>query len=287
MTRVKDMELYSEEGIKYIRKKYGFHNTKSLGQNFLADKGVIDSIIEAASIDPEDLVIEIGPGLGVLTQREAELAKKVYAIELDRDLIPILNDLLKSYDNVEIIHGDILKTDVKALIEGAGCEKTRIVGNLPYYITTPIIMQLLEKKVGAESITIMLQKEVAERITAEPGGRTYGALSVAVQYYAEVVTVAQAPSHMFVPAPKVDSTVLRLDIRKNPAVEVKDEEFFFKVVKAAFGQRRKTLINSISGGGFNKDKVKEVFEKIGMEGNRRAETLSLEEFADLADGLME
>ena len=281
------MELYSEEGIKYIRKKYGFHNTKSLGQNFLADKGVIDSIIEAANIDPEDLVIEIGPGLGVLTQREAEQAKKVYAIELDRDLIPILNDLLKPYDNVEIIHGDILKTDVKALIEGSGCEKTRIIGNLPYYITTPIIMQLLEKKVGAESITIMRQKEVAERITAEPGGRTYGALSVAVQYYAEVVTVAQVPSHMFVPPPKVDSTVLRLDIREKPAVEVKDEEFFFKVVKAAFGQRRKTLINSLSGGGFNKDKVKECFEKIGMEGTRRAETLSLEEFAALSDGLME
>ena len=281
------MELYSEEGIKYIRKKYGFHNTKSLGQNFLADKGVIDSIIEASDIGPEDLVIEIGPGLGVLTQREAQLAKKVYAIELDRDLIPILKDVLGIYDNVEIIHGDILKTDVRALIEGSGCERARIIGNLPYYITTPIIMDLLENRVGAESITIMLQKEVAERITASPGSRIYGALSVAVQYYAEVVTVAQASKEMFVPPPKVDSTVLRLDIRKEPAVKVEDESLFFKVVKAGFGQRRKTLLNALTGAGFDKERIKECLEKTGIENTRRAETLSLEEFALISDGLGE
>ena len=281
------MELYSQEGIKYIRKKYGFHNTKSLGQNFLADKGVIDSIIEASGIGSEDLVIEIGPGLGVLTQREAQLARKVYAIELDRDLIPILKDVLSIYDNVEIIHGDILKTDVRALIEGSGCEKARIIGNLPYYITTPIIMDLLENRVGAESITIMLQKEVAERITASPGSRIYGALSVAVQFYAEVVTVAQATKEMFVPPPKVDSTVLRLDIRKEPAVKVKDEKLFFKIVKAGFGQRRKTLLNSLTGAGFDKEAIKDGLEKIGIDSGRRAETLSLEEFAAISDALGE
>ena len=284
---MRPIELHSKEGINYIRKKYGFHNTKSLGQNFLADRGVIEAIVNAAEIQPSDLVIEIGPGLGVLTVLEAEQAGKVFAIELDRDLIPILHDLLSPFPNVEIIHADILKTDIPALIERADCSGVKIIGNLPYYITTPIIMYLLENKIPADSITIMLQKEVAERIMASPGSRTYGALSVAVQYYADVKHIIDVPSHMFVPAPKVDSTVLRLDLRDKPPIEVKDEKFFFNIVKAGFGQRRKTLLNSLSGAGIapNKETLKLCLKQSGIDGTRRAETLSLEEFARLADAL--
>ncbi len=275
--------LYTKAGIDYIRKKYGFKNSKSLGQNFLADESVIDAIIDAAEIGPEDFVVEIGPGLGVLTAKEARRAGKVCAVELDRALIPILRDLFGGFPNVEIRNEDILKVDLMALIADAGMAHTKIIGNLPYYITTPILMALLEKRVPAESITVMMQKEVADRVTAPPGGRTYGALSVACQYYARVREVVQVPKEAFVPAPKVDSTVLRLDLRQEPAVKVADEALFFRLVKAGFAQRRKTLLNSLTGAGFGKETIKAALQAAGIDPVRRAETLSLEDFGRLTD----
>ncbi len=278
------MELYSEKTINEIKRNHGFRNSKSLGQNFLAEKEIIDSIIDAADISGDDFVVEIGPGFGVLTAEAAAKAAKVCAIELDERLIPILGKLQKSYPNIEVINNDVLKVDIDKLISERGFEKAKIIGNLPYYITTPIIMSLLENRVAAESITIMMQKEVAERIVSPPGSRIYGALSVAVQYYCEVETVVDVPSTCFVPQPKVDSAVLKLIPRENPPVSLIDEGMFFKCVKAGFGMRRKTLLNSLQGAGFPKDDVIFVLEKAGIDSKRRAETLSLDEFASLSNG---
>lgn len=278
------MKLYAPSTIKIIKEKYGFRLSKSLGQNFLTDKNIIDKIIDASDITSDDLVIEIGPGIGVLTAEAAEKAKKVIAIEIDKNLIPILNDTLAEYDNVEIINDDVLKVDLNQIIKQANCKKVRIIGNLPYYITTPIIMGILEKGIHADSITIMMQKEVAERIKASPGGKTYGALSVAVQYYCTVENVAIVPKEVFVPVPKVDSAVLRLNIRKDKPVSLLDERMFFKCIKAGFGQRRKTLQNSLMTlGDISKEQVKASLESVGIDGIRRAETLSLEEFAKMAN----
>ncbi len=280
------MKLYAPSTIREIKDKYGFKLSKSLGQNFLTDKNVIDKIIEATEITDEDLVIEIGPGIGVLTAEAAQLAKKVAAIEIDRNLIPILQDTLQDFDNVEIINQDVLKTDLNGLIRDANCRRTRIIGNLPYYITTPIIMGLLESHVKADSITIMMQKEVADRIKAQPGSKTYGALSAAVQYYCTVSTVAMVPKEVFFPAPKVDSAVLRLDIREQKPVELYNEELFFKCIKAGFGQRRKTLLNSLSQlNDFSKDEIRKALESAGVDEKRRAETLSLDEFAAVSNTL--
>lgn len=284
------MKLYAPTTINEIKNKHGFKLSKSLGQNFLTDKNIIDKIIEKSMIGKQDLVIEIGPGIGVLTAAAAEEAGKVIAIEIDRNLIPILKETLSEYDNIEVINKDILKTDLKEILEqnkeinGQKVERVRIVGNLPYYITTPIIMKILEDRVPADSITIMLQKEVADRIKAGPGSKTYGALSVAVQYYCTVSHVANAPKEIFIPQPKVDSTVIRLDIRKERPVLLYSEEAFFAVVKAGFGQRRKTLLNSLTGVyGLTKDQVAAVMITAGIDPIRRAETLSLEEFAALAN----
>ena len=284
------MKLYAPTTINEIKNKHGFKLSKSLGQNFLTDKNIIDKIIEKSMIGKQDLVIEIGPGIGVLTAAAAEEAGKVIAIEIDRNLIPILKETLSEYDNIEVINKDILKTDLKEILEqnkeinGQKVERVRIVGNLPYYITTPIIMKILEDRVPADSITIMLQKEVADRIKAGPGSKTYGALSVAVQYYCTVSHVANAPKEIFIPQPKVDSTVIRLDIRKERPVLLHSEEAFFAVVKAGFGQRRKTLLNSLTGVyGLTKDQVAAVMITAGIDPIRRAETLSLEEFAALAN----
>ncbi len=279
------LELYSPAVISHIRKKYGFHNAKSLGQNFLTDKGVIDAIIAATDIGSGDLVIEIGPGFGVLTREEAPLAKKVCAIELDRRLLPVLGETLAEFDNVEIINQDVLQTDLNGIIDASGCEKTKIIGNLPYYITTPILMALLEGGVRAESVTVMMQKEVAERVLAEPGGRIYGALSVAVRYYSEAELVCEVPKESFLPAPKVDSAVVKLTIRKEKPVELADETLFFSCIKAGFGQRRKTLLNSLTGTGFGKAEIEAALETAGIAANRRAETLSVEEFAAVANAL--
>lgn len=280
------MKLYAPSTIREIKDKYGFKLSKSLGQNFLTDKHIIDKIIDATEITDEDFVIEIGPGIGVLTAEAAQLAKKVTAVEIDRNLIPILRDTLQEFDNVEIINEDVLKADLNAIIAAAGCRKTKIIGNLPYYITTPIIMGLLESHVEADSITIMMQKEVADRIKAEPGIKAYGALSAAVQYYCTVTTVATVPKEVFFPAPKVDSAVLRLDIRKEKPVELLDEPLFFRCIKAGFGQRRKTLSNSLSQlGDFTKEEIKTCLADTGIDEKRRAETLSLSEFAMIANYL--
>lgn len=287
------MKLYSPATIKDIRERYGFRLTKSLGQNFLTDKNIIDNIIEASNIGENDLVIEIGPGIGVITKEAAAKAGSVIAVEIDKNLIPILQETLADETNVKIINRDILKTDLTAVIEEEKknfpqMESVRIIGNLPYYITTPIIMKLLEDGVLADSITVMMQKEVADRIKAAPGNKERGALSVAVQYYCQVVKVTDVPKEVFVPAPKVDSTVLRLDIRKEKPVELKDDKLFFKAVKSGFAQRRKTLLNSLaSGTGLGKDKIGQILEEAGIDPGRRAETLDIDEFAKIANGMFE
>jgi len=278
------MKLYAPSTIREIKDKYGFKLSKSLGQNFLTDKNIIDKIIDATDITDEDLVIEIGPGVGVLTYEAAQQAKKVIAVEIDKNLIPILKDTLSEFDNVEVINQDVLKTDLNQIIDESGCRGAKIIGNLPYYITTPIIMGILENHTRADSITIMMQKEVADRIKSGPGTKAYGALSVAVQYYCEVETVAIVPKEVFFPAPKVDSAVLKLNIRKEKPVELVDENMFFRCIKAGFGQRRKTLSNSLMGlGDVTKEQVKACLENLGIEEKRRAETLSLEEFANIAN----
>lgn len=286
------MKLYSPATINELKKKYGFRLSKSLGQNFLTDKNIIDKIIEKSMIGKEDLVIEIGPGIGVLTAAAAEAAGKVIAVEIDRNLIPILKETLSEYDNIEIINSDVLKTDFREILEqnreidGQKIGGIKILGNLPYYITTPIIMKILEDRVPADSITIMLQKEVADRIKAGPGTKAYGALSVAVQYYCTVAHVVNAPKEIFVPQPKVDSTVIRLDIRKEKAVRLNDEAVFFAVVKAGFGQRRKTLLNSLTGVlGLSKEEIASILEAASIDPVRRAETLSLDEFAALSNAI--
>lgn len=280
------MKLYAPSTIRNIKEKYGFKLSKSLGQNFLTDKNIIDKIINESFISDMDLVVEIGPGIGVLTAEAAEVAKQVVAIEIDKSLIPILSETLSGYDNVDIVNKDVLKTDINEIINKYSCKSTKIIGNLPYYITTPIIMKILEDGVLADSITIMMQKEVADRIKAEPGNKTYGALSVAVQYYCKVETIAIVPKEVFIPQPKVDSAVLRLDIRKERPVDLLDEKMFFACIKAGFGQRRKTLQNSLMGvPGVTKEIVKEGLALAGIDGTRRAETLSLEEFAKLANEL--
>ena len=280
------MKLYAPSTIRDIKERYGFKLSKSLGQNFLTDKNIIDRIVESAGIGPGDLVIEIGPGIGVITREAAESAKKVIAVEIDKNLIPILEETLGDCSNVEIVNQDILKTDVNELIRGCkeGFSGVKIIGNLPYYITTPIIMKLLEDGVKADSITIMMQKEVADRIKASPGTKAYGALSVAVQYYCTVEAVVNVPKDVFVPQPKVDSTVLRLSIREEKTVELADRDVFFRCVKAGFGQRRKTLLNSLMGvENITKEAVSQALESAGIDPTRRAETLNLEEFAKLSN----
>lgn len=282
------MDLHSPSTIRNIKNAYNFKLSKSLGQNFITDGNVLRQIIEGAEIGPDDLVIEIGPGIGVLTAEAAEIAAKVIAIEIDKALIPILADTLSGFNNIEVINKDILETDLRALIsdardKGEFLGKVRIVGNLPYYITTPIVMKILEDAVPVDSITIMMQKEVADRIRSSPGTKAYGALSVVVQYYCEVSKVASVPKEAFIPRPKVDSTVLNLKPLKEK-IEISNEKDFFSCVKAAFAQRRKTLLNSLSGAGnMEKDFVKEILAGADIDPSRRAETLSIEEFGNLAN----
>ena len=283
------MDLYSPSTIRDIRERYGFQLSKSLGQNFITDRNVIGKIIEGAGIGEDDLVIEIGPGIGVLTAEAAQAAAKVIAIEIDSNLIPILEETLAGFDNIEIINRDILKTDLNEIIEeqaaaGAFSGAVRIIGNLPYYITTPIIMKVFESGVKADSVTVMMQKEVADRIKAGPGSKTYGAISVTVQYYCDVEHVATVPKEVFVPRPKVDSAVLNFIIRKEKPAELKSEKVFFDCIKAGFGKRRKTLLNSLTGVcGLEKEDINEVLGEAAIEPTRRAETLSIEEFATIAN----
>ena len=278
------MKLYEPSTIKKIREEYGFRFSKSLGQNYLTDKNIIDEIVDGAGIGQEDTVLEIGPGIGVITYEAAQLAKKVIAVEIDKSLLPILAETLSEYDNVKVINEDILKLDINKLIEDEGMENVKIMGNLPYYITTPIIMKILEEGVKASSITIMMQKEVADRIKAGPGTKAYGALSVAVQYYCTVDKVASVPRSVFVPQPNVDSVVLRLNIRSEKAVKLDNEKLFFDCVKAGFGQRRKTLLNSLQKvNGVDKNIVMQSLASAGIDESRRAETLTIEEFALIAN----
>lgn len=279
---------YSRPSASAIKKIYGFKNAKSLGQNFLHDGRVIDAIVSGSGIGPEDLVIEIGPGMGVLTSAAAEAAGRVVAVEIDSRLIPLLRDMLAGYDNIRILNEDIMKTDLSALIrdnlDTAGEGAVRIIGNIPYYITTPILMKLLEDRVEAETITLMMQKEVADRIEAEPGSRTYGALSVAVGYYCEVTHIADVPKDCFSPPPKVDSAVIRLDRRVSPPAAVSNEALFFETVKAGFGKRRKTLVNALTGmRNLTKETARDLLEQAGIDPSRRAETLSIPEFASVAN----
>ncbi len=281
------MDLTSPRVIKDIAERFGFGFSKGLGQNFLLDAGVLDKIADAAEID--EGVLEIGPGFGVLTKRLCEEGKKVVSVEIDKRLIPILDFTLSEFDNVKIVEKDILKTDVKELIKTEfGDAKISVAANLPYYITTPIITRLIEEKLPLKNIVVMVQKEVAERICAKPGKKDYGAISVMCQYYTNPRLVTIVPAGSFYPAPKVDSAVLCMEVCEEPNIKVQDEKMFFKVVKAAFSQRRKTLLNCLSSG-FSADKqtISGILENIGIEPSVRGEKLGLAEFARIADAFSE
>ncbi|MGE5630155.1 MAG: 16S rRNA (adenine(1518)-N(6)/adenine(1519)-N(6))-dimethyltransferase RsmA [Caulobacteraceae bacterium] len=286
MITMKDVSISSTT--RELIKRHDFRIAKKFGQNFLVDESVLKGIIEASELSQADCVLEIGPGMGVMTQILSQKAGRVLAVEIDKALIPILKVTLFGCENVSIINDDILKLDLKNTFkEYFGDVPVKVVANLPYYITTPIIMKLLEERLNLRSITIMVQKEVGERLAAAPGGKDYGALTVAVQYYCVPHKVLVVPSDAFIPQPEVESMVVRLDIREKPPVPVKDEKLFFRVVKASFGQRRKTLLNALSSGnlGVSKDVIRELLSKNGIEESRRGETLSLEEFAKIEDDL--
>lgn len=281
--------LASPRVIKEILSEYEFRFSKSLGQNFLIDEGALAGILSGADISEDDCVLEIGPGFGTLTQRLCGAAKKVVCVEIDKTVIPILEENLKDFDNFEIINDDVMKIGIKSLAEEKfGTENVKVAANLPYYITTPIIMMLLESKAKFKSITVMVQKEVAKRLCASEGTKDFGAISLAVQYFCNANYLFDVPNTSFMPPPKVTSTVVRLDLLDKPRVSVKKEEMFFKTVKASFAQRRKTLLNALSNAGFSgfsKAEISEILKNIGIDEKRRGETLSIDEFALLADAL--
>lgn len=272
-----------------ILQKYHFNFQKKYGQNFLIDTGVLDRIITAAEITKEDCVLEIGPGIGTMTQYLAERAGEVVAVEIDQNLIPILKETLAAYDNVTVIQDDILKVDVRKIVEEKnGGKPIKVVANLPYYITTPIIMGLFEKHIPLKSITIMVQKEVAERMQVGPGTKDYGALSLAVQYYAKPEIVANVPPNCFIPRPNVGSAVIRLTRYEEPPVKTGNEEKMFALIRASFNQRRKTLVNGLTNApvlGLTKEQVTEALEQMGLPATIRGEALTLEQFASLSDKL--
>ena len=272
-----------------ILQKYHFNFQKKYGQNFLIDTGVLDRIITAAEITKEDCVLEIGPGIGTMTQYLAERAGEVVAVEIDQNLIPILKETLAAYDNVTVIQDDILKVDVRKIVEEKnGGKPIKVVANLPYYITTPIIMGLFEKHIPLKSITIMVQKEVAERMQVGPGTKDYGALSLAVQYYAKPEIVANVPPNCFIPRPNVGSAVIRLTRYEEPPVKTGNEEKMFALIRASFNQRRKTLVNGLTNApvlGLTKEQVTETLEQMGLPATIRGEALTLEQFASLSDKL--
>ncbi len=281
--------LANVQVVKEILAESGFKFSKSLGQNFLIDETVLDKMIENGGIDKNVNVLEIGPGFGTLTQKLCQNAKKVVAIEIDTTVIPILTENTKDFDNLKIINQDVMKTDLKSLIEEEfGDEPVKVAANLPYYITTPIIMMLLEQELKVEDIIIMIQKEVADRIAAKPSTKDYGALTVAVNFYSEAEVIVNVPPSSFIPQPKVSSSVIKLKVRETPPIEVNNKKDYFKVVKAAFGQRRKTLLNALSNSGITgmgKDEISSALESVGINGLRRGETLSLQEFADISNKL--
>ena len=286
---MKEPTLGNPQNTIAVLQKYNFVFQKKFGQNFLIDTHVLDKIIRSAEITKDDFVLEIGPGIGTMTQYLACAAGKVVAVEIDRDLIPILEDTLEGYDNVTVINDDVLKVDIAKLAEEQnGGKPIKVVANLPYYITTPIIMGLFEKRVPVKSITVMVQKEVADRMQTGPGSKDYGALSLAVQYYAKPYIVANVPPNCFMPRPKVGSAVIRLDRFEKPPVEVKDENQMFRIIRASFNQRRKTLANGLRNSAeldFTKEKIEKAIETLGKGPSVRGEALTLEEFAKLSDAL--
>jgi len=274
-----------------VLQRYNFNFQKKFGQNFLIDGHVIEKIIAAAGIGKDDVVLEIGPGIGTLTQRLCEAAGDVVAVEIDRNLIPILTgDTCKDYANLQIVSGDIMKTDIPELLRPFGKRPVKVVANLPYYITTPILMKLLEDRLPIESITVMVQKEVAERMETGPGTKDYGALSLAVQYYSEPYLAANVPANCFMPRPNVGSAVIRLTVHEEPPVQVKDERHMFALIRASFNQRRKTLVNGIGNAAelpYSKEQVAAALTKLGISETVRGEALTLSEFAALSDALQE
>ncbi len=282
------MNIYEET--KFIMKKYGITANKKLGQNFLIDDNAIDAIVDSSKISKEDLVIEIGPGLGTLTKPLLESAGKVICIELDTRMIEILEDRFKLYDNFELINNDVLKVDLNKLISENKHETikhAKVVANLPYYITTPIIMKLLEERLDIESITVMIQKEVADRLVAKPGEVNTGAITYAINYYTKPSRIYEVDKTSFIPAPEVNSTIIKLDVLKTPSVKVENEELMFKIIKSAFMQKRKTLLNSLTNSNLfgNKDEIEKILQEFNIDLKIRGEKLTLAEYAQIADYL--
>ena len=272
--------IASPEVVHYICKRFDIKMSKKLGQNFLIKRGIVDEIVKAADLQAGEPVLEIGPGIGTLTQGLAQSGANVTAIELDTRLLEVLDTTLAQYSNVNIVHGDVLKLDVPSIMNH---EPFKVVANLPYYITTPIIMSLLESRLPIERLVVMVQKEVALRMVAKPGTKDYGALSVAVQYYTKPDIVLDVPPKSFLPAPAVTSSVIRCVLRDKPPVDVVDEKLFFRVVKAGFAQRRKTFANTMKTTGLSKDRIEELLAKANIDGQRRGETFTLQEFANVAN----
>jgi 16S rRNA (adenine1518-N6/adenine1519-N6)-dimethyltransferase len=275
-------QIANKEVTLHILKTFGIHTSKKLGQNFLIDAEVVQHIVDAAEVSETDTVLEIGPGIGTLTQGLAATGASIVCVELDRRLVGVLEKTLAGYENVRVIHGDILKVDISREISR---ENYKVVANLPYYITTPIIMRLLELRLPIERLVTMVQKEVAERMVASPGGKDYGALSVAVQYYTEPKIMFVVPPRSFIPAPAVESAVICCRVRNRPPVEVTSEKTFFRIVRAAFAQRRKTLFNGLKAAGITPDQLTTIFDTLGLDKLRRGETLSLAEFAAVANAI--
>ncbi|MFY9279776.1 MAG: 16S rRNA (adenine(1518)-N(6)/adenine(1519)-N(6))-dimethyltransferase RsmA [Caldicoprobacterales bacterium] len=281
--------LTSPKVIKDIMERHNFRFSKSLGQNFLIDGNIVKKIMEGAEITKEDRVLEIGPGIGTLTQELVSTAAKVVAVEIDKSLLPVLEETLGQPPNLRIVHGNILKIDIRGLInEFFEGKEFKVVANLPYYITTPIIMRFLEEDLPFTALTVMIQKEVAQRMAAKPGQKEYGSLSVAIQYYTKPRIVCKVPSSVFMPKPKVDSIVIALDRLEEPPVDVFDRDLFFKVVRAAFAKRRKTILNNLTSGEleeWSREDILRVLESVGIDPQRRGETLSIQEFALIANSL--
>lgn len=283
-------KLYSPAYIAASIEKYGVKISRSLGQNFLTDRNITEKIVDAAKIEKDCLAIEIGAGMGALTAAAAERAAWVISVEIDRNLIPALTENLKEYDNIEIVCADILKLNINNMIKshvektGQGTIRTAIIGNLPYYITSPVIMKILEEKTAAKSMTFMVQKEVADRICAKPGTKAYGAITAAINYYCKVSLISNVPRGVFIPKPNVDSAVVQFSIRESSPVNLENEALFFACIKAGFGQRRKTLLNSMTGTyGLGRREIAAALQCAGINPERRAETLNIFEFAELAN----